>query len=128
MDPSTIKFLIGHEQDSTVMETTYQHLTDKDHINTARRKTDSGQEADEKEGSLTPESYPTCREPVAPNATACSNCGQVFTPDARSAKDKIQSDADEKREEADDIDLLKPVDKIKRIRGENPELLGEMGL
>lgn len=128
MDPSTIKFLIGHEQDSTVMETTYQHLTDEDHVNATRRKTDSGQEADEKEGSLTPESCPTCREPVAPNAKACSNCGQVFTPDARSAKDKIQSDADEKREEADDIDLLKPVDKIKRIRGENPELLGEMGL
>jgi integrase len=128
MDDATIKYLIAHSQDSTVMESTYQHLKDDDHINAARRKTDSGREADEKEGSLTPETCPTCREPLAPNAKACSNCGQVFTPDARSAQDKMQSDADEKKGEADDIDLLKAVDKIQRLQEENPELLEELDL
>lgn len=126
MDASTIKFLIGHGQDSTVMETTYQHLTDEDHINAARRKADSGREAEEKEGSLTPETCPTCRENLPPQAKACSNCGQVFTPDARSAQEKIQQDADEKREEADDIDVLKAVEIIKRVQEENPELLDSL--
>lgn len=128
MDPSTIKFLIGHGQDSTVMETTYQHLTDEDHINAARRKSDAGREPDEKEGALTPEVCPTCREPLAPGAKACSSCGDVFTPDAKSAQDQIEADADDKKEQADDIDLLKAVDKIQRIQEENPELLDELDL
>lgn len=128
MDPSTIKFLIGHHQDSTVMETTYQHLTDEDHINAARRQTDSGREPDEKEESLTPETCPTCRENLPPDAKACPTCGAIFTPDAKSVEEKLQADTDEKREETDDVDLLKAVDKIKRLQEENPKLLEQLDL
>lgn len=35
MDNDTIKHLIGHNPDSKVMERTYAHLTDEDHIRTA---------------------------------------------------------------------------------------------
>jgi len=105
MDPSTIKFLIGHGQDSTVMETTYQHLTDEDHINAARRQTDAGRDADEKEGSLTPETCPTCREPLPPQAKACPKCGQVFTPDAKSAMESMEDDLQNEAFEADPEDM-----------------------
>lgn len=127
MDPSTIKFLIGHGQDSTVMETTYQHLTDEDHINAARRSSDIGREAAEKEGALTPETCPTCREPLGGSAKACENCGSVFTPDARAAQDHINTDDGDSRD-SNEIDLMKAVDKIRRAKEENPELLDELDL
>lgn len=104
MDPSTIKFLIGHAQDSTVMETTYQHLTDEDHINAARRKTSSGRDAEEKEGALTPETCPTCKENLPPQAKACPNCGQVFTPDAQGTKQQIEGQMKDSYKQTDPDD------------------------
>jgi hypothetical protein len=123
MDPSTIKFLIGHHQDSTVMETTYQHLTDEDHINEARRRTESGRDPDEKEGSLTPETCPTCREPLGPNAKACSACGSVFTPDSKAAKDTIEDTVRDAKDDADELQEHKDLDKLERLVSENPELV-----
>jgi len=35
MDEATIKHLIGHGPESTIMESTYQHLSDDDHIEAA---------------------------------------------------------------------------------------------
>lgn len=126
MDPSTIKFLIGHSQDSTVMETTYQHLTDEDHINAARAKSGAGREADDPQGSLTPETCPTCRENLPPNAKACPNCGQVFTPDARSAKEKMQSQAEDMVVEVEDEQEAKVVRAVLKDLRESPgDLLDE---
>lgn len=127
MDNDTIKRLIGHRPDSDIMETTYSHLTDDDVI--AQARSDAGIEEKDEESPLTPDICENCGEPVPmENAKACPSCGIAFTPDARSAQDKIQADADEKRENTDDIDLLKAVDKIKRIQDENPELLEQLDL
>lgn len=128
MDPSTIKFLIGHGQESTVMETTYQHLTDEDHINAARAQSSAGREPDEPEGALTPETCPTCRENLPPNAKACSNCGQVFTPDARSAKEQIDRASEERKAEADSLDAYQLIDQLQRLKDENPEVLEDIDL
>jgi integrase len=123
MDPSTIKFLIGHAQDSTVMESTYQHLTDEDHINAARQATDAGRQPEEEESSLTPETCPTCREPLPPQAKACSRCGQVFTPDARSVEEQIEQQVKDSYREADpsDTDTLDKVDKLDELL-DDPEV------
>lgn len=132
MDPSTIKFLIGHGQDSTVMETTYQHLTDEDHINAARRQTDAGRDAEDKEGSLTPETCPTCREPLPPQAKACPNCGDVFTPDAKSAQTQIQGSMKDsyKQVDPDNTETMGKMDVLDELL-EDPEvqaaLLEKMG-
>jgi integrase len=126
MDPSTVKFLIGHDQDSTVMETTYQHLTDEDHINAARRATDAGRDPDEKEGTLTPDTCPVCNEPQPPSAKACSRCGEVFTPDARAAQKNIDETMYEGQKEAQDNDESNAVDALKKELDNNPELASEL--
>jgi integrase/recombinase XerD len=125
LDDMHIKRLIGHRDGSNVMETTYAHLSDEDVIGAA--KEGAGIKEPEESSTLTPDVC-HCGEPLPDTAKACQRCGTVYTPDAKSAQDKIQSDADGKREEADDIDLLKTVDKIKRIQEENPELLEELDL
>ena len=114
------------------METTYQHLTDEDHINAARRQTDAGREAEEKEGSLTPETCPTCREPLPPQAKACPNCGDVFTPDAKSAQTQIQGSMKDsyKQVDPDDSEKMDKMDALDELL-EDPEvqaaLLEKMG-
>jgi len=126
MDNETIKHLIGHGEGSQVMETTYSHLTDEDKNKDAETSMNLAEEEDK--SPFTPPVCPTCGENLESNAKACGACGTVFAPNAQAAKEQIQQDVDKKREEADDIDLLKAVDKIKRIQEENPELLDELDL
>ena len=90
MDNDTIKHLIGHSPDSQVMETTYAHLSDED-FNTKAEVSAGYREKDE-QSSLSPPVCPTCSEPLPEGAKACSRCGQVFTPDAQSAKEQIQTE------------------------------------
>lgn len=91
MDNDTIKRLIGHRPDSQIMETTYAHLTDDDVIAAAERATDLRD--DEPDSPLTPDVCDNCGEPVTrDNAKACDACGIVFTPDAQTAKDNVESD------------------------------------
>ena len=126
LDDDVIKRLIRHKPESDVMNTTYAHLSDEDYMKKAEEA--FGLREEEDNSPMTPEHCDVCNEPLPPNAKACSNCGVVFTPDARSAQDKLKADADEKKEEAEDIDLLKAVDKIQRIQEENPELLEDLDL
>jgi len=121
MDPSTIKYLIGHDQSSKIMETTYQHLTDEDYINDARRQSGAGREPDEKQSSFTPETCPTCDEPLPPQAKACPDCGMVFTPDAQAAKDTLQEDAEQAIPEADSELEAKIVRRVLEDVRENPQ-------
>ncbi|WP_135806645.1 tyrosine-type recombinase/integrase [Halorussus marinus] len=88
----TVKHFIGHSPSSRVMETTYSHLSDEDHIE--RAEVAAGlREPSEDDSPLTPKGpCPTCDEPLAPGAKACPNCGQVFTPDAKAIEDKIDTD------------------------------------
>lgn len=123
MDPATVKHLIGHGADSTVMESTYQHLTDDDHIEAARRATDAGREPSEPEGTLTPETCPTCNDPLPNDAKACPRCGTVFTPDAKGAKDRLEDDTTETMVDADDRDVRNAAKELKELVDDNPELL-----
>jgi len=125
MDPSTVKFLIGHDEDSTVMETTYQHLTDEDHINAARQATDAGREAEQRESTLTPETCPTCDDPQPPNAKACSRCGTVFTPDAQRAKEQVENTVHEGAKEATTDAEHEAIDAVREYVKENPEVAVE---
>lgn len=122
LDPSTIKHLIGHKKDSVVMETTYQHLTDEDHIRAAREGSDAGRDPEPKEGSLTPETCPTCSEPLPPAAKACPRCGQVFTPDAKSAKDTIEETIHEGAKAAESDAEREAIDAVREHIKENPEV------
>lgn len=126
MEPSTIKHLIGHASDSVVMESTYSHLTDDDHINHARKAAEGvGKEPEEEKGSLTPEVCPVCDENLPPAAKACPSCGEVFTPDAKATQEEIREDMYEAKGEVEgeEEDAL---DEMKRLLRENPELLEEL--
>jgi hypothetical protein len=89
MDESAIKHQIGHAPESSVMESTYSHLKDSDHIREAREAFDL--ETEEHESELTPEVCPRCGESPPESARLCPWCGLTFTPDA----EKVMEDADE---------------------------------
>lgn len=78
---SAIKHQLGHAPDSRVMESTYAHLKDSDHIREAREAFDL--EVEEHESELTPEVCPRCGENPPADARLCPWCGLEFTPDAR---------------------------------------------
>jgi predicted amidophosphoribosyltransferase len=72
-----------------------------------------GQEAEEEDSALTPETCFVCDEPLGPGAKACPSCGEVFSPDARGVEDQIQHDqkqdyrdaeTDEEKEMLDALD------------------------
>lgn len=125
MEPSTVKFLIGHGPDSTVMESTYQHLSGEDYSKKAEIK--AGIRSEEaKESSLSPTHCDVCKEPLGPNAKACPSCGTVYTPDAKDAQNAMQEQAEEKIVEVDTEQEAKVVQAVLKDLRENPEkFLGE---
>jgi integrase/ribosomal protein L40E len=82
MDESAIKHQIGHAPDSSVMESTYAHLKDSDHIRAARKA--FGKDTEEPESKLTPDVCPQCGANPPENAQVCHICGKEFTPKAKS--------------------------------------------
>lgn len=125
--PATIKHLIGHKSDSVVMESTYSHLTDEDHINQARKSAKGvGKEPEEDKGSLTPEVCPTCDENLPPAAKACPGCGMVFTPDAKQTQEQIQEDMYQSKGLAEGQEEDNAVDQLKDLLKDNPGLLEEL--
>jgi len=92
LEDGTVKRLIGHTPDSQVMETTYAHLTDDDHIRNAEVAFGITDPDEKGEGSLSPDVC-HCGEPLPPSAKACPRCGAVFAPDARSAVEIARDDA-----------------------------------
>lgn len=109
MDDGTIKYLIGHAPESTIMETTYQHLSDEDYIKEA--EVNFGIREPEEESPLTPEICPTCGNQLEPNAKACGRCGAVFTPDAQAAKDDIR----DSYAEIEDMEMLEKVQMLDKL-------------
>jgi integrase/recombinase XerD len=104
---SAIKHQLGHAPDSRVMESTYSHLKDSDHIREAREAFDL--ETEDKDSELTPEVCPQCGTNTPDNARLCHVCGLEFTPDA----EKHAKETDEKVREgyqgAEDMDKLEKV-------------------
>ena len=115
MKESAIKHQIGHKSESTVMETTYAHLKDSDHIRAARDAFDL--ETEPVESELTPEICPKCGESPPENARLCHWCGLPFTPDAR---ERVENADDAVREsyqtadpqDADTVEMLQLLDKL----------------
>jgi hypothetical protein len=123
MDDSTIRFLVGHSESSTIMETTYSHLTDEDHIKDAEEGAGFIEpEAD----SFTPPVCPTCSEPLEPSEKACSKCGSVFAPDAQAVKSQLGEDVAERKEEAETLDRYKVLDRLVDVVEEDPEVLDKI--
>jgi integrase/recombinase XerD len=94
----TVKFLIGHSPASKVMETTYSHLSDDDHIE--RAEVAAGlRDPVEDESPLTPSACNTCGEQLPPAAKACPGCGEVYTPDAVGAPPSLTPENVERLEQ-----------------------------
>ncbi|WP_082223301.1 site-specific integrase [Halosimplex carlsbadense] len=115
MPESAIKHQLGHAPDSRVMESTYSHLKDSDHIREAREAFDL--ETDDPDSELTPEVCPQCGTNPPENARLCHICGLEFTPDAKEhsqeADDKVrESYQDVDPENMDTVDKLQLVDDI----------------
>jgi integrase len=102
MDESAIKHQIGHAPDSSVMEATYAHLKDSDHIQEAREA--FGLETEDLESELTPEVCPKCGENPPDDARLCPWCGLGFTPDAREVLDEADDQTRESYREVDPED------------------------
>lgn len=103
LDNDTIKHLIGHAADSKVMETTYSHLTDEDHIEAAEVAAGIKEE-EEDDAPLTPQICPTCSEQLQNGAAACPSCGTLFSPSAKSVQDELQEDMKKEYRDADPED------------------------
>lgn len=86
----TIKYLIGHDAASRVMETTYAHLSGDDHIE--RAETAWGIREPDEDSAFTPDVCNVCHSPLGANAKACERCGTVYTPDAKAVVDDIDDD------------------------------------
>lgn len=124
MDNDTIKRLLGHGEGSTIMETTYSHLSDDDVIAEAERSMDLRE--DEPESPLTPDICGICGEPVGrDNAKACAACGQVFTPDAHAAHEKIDQLLWKSKGDASE-DQESSVDNLKEAIENNPAAKAEL--
>jgi integrase/recombinase XerD len=105
---SAIKHQLGHAPDSRVMESTYAHLKDSDHIREVRDAFDL--ETDDIESELTPEVCPRCGENPPASARLCPWCGLEFTPDGTTGKDDTEQVKDyAEMLERGDTDALRKV-------------------
>ncbi|UBF22729.1 integrase [Halorubrum tailed virus 27] len=124
---STIKFLIGHAPDSTVMETTYSHLSDEDHRDKAEVAA-GVKDPTEKEKRFTPHSCKWCDAQLPPNASACPTCGKHLDMDGAKAQDKLDDaevDNALDAETEEDRDAAKALRKFAR---EHPDVSLEAAL
>lgn len=122
-DNETIKFLIGHDPDSNVMSTTYNHLSGEDYA--VKAEIGAGIR-EEEESSLSPEEYcPSCGEPLPENARACARCGTTFTPDAKSAQDAVEDAIYAGAMEADGDAEREAVNAVREYLEENPQVAAE---
>lgn len=123
MSESAIKHQIGHDPGSQVMETTYAHLSDSDHIRDAREAFDL--EIDEPESELTPEVCPKCGENPPSDAKLCPWCGLEFMPDAKELMEESEDETRDSYREADSMEQIEKVQVLDDILEEadnDPEL------
>jgi len=115
LDFDYIKRLIGHAPDSTVMESTYAHLTDQDVIDKAKEAT--GIKQKEPESPLTPDICENCNAPVPlDDAVSCASCGIDFTPNSAGVKESIEEMIFEAKGEAETESDNQAVDTMHKIK------------
>jgi integrase len=115
----TIKYLIGHNAASKVMETTYSHLSGDDHVQRAEEAW--GIREPEDDSPFTPDVCEVCKNPLDPDAKACSRCGTVYTPDAQSAQQMVEEMALEGMRAAKDDNEAEAVKQFRTFLKENPD-------
>jgi integrase len=115
-----IRWMIGHGEDSRILETTYRHLTDEDRIQAVEEEA-GFRDPEEETSPFTPPACPTCDEPLADNAKACPRCGEVFTPDAKASQEKIDDLALRGMREAKDTGEANAVENFRQFLKDNPE-------
>lgn len=117
MDDGTIKHLIGHGEGSTIMKTTYQHLTDEDHIKDA--EVEYGAREPDEEATFTPPNCFTCGASLPPDAKACEPCGAVYAPDAvetqKKLKEQMKEAVQEQKEQADSLEEYRGADTLEEM-------------
>jgi hypothetical protein len=123
---SAIKHQLGHAPDSRVMESTYAHLKDSDHIREARKAFPS-LDVDEHESELTPQVCPRCGENPPENAKLCPWCGLEFTPDASEAKDQTSEAVKEsyKQTDPDDEGTMREIEVVEEAL-DDPETMNKL--
>lgn len=119
MDESAIKHQIGHAPESSVMESTYSHLKDSDHIREARDAFDL--ETEDPESELTPEVCPRCGDSPPVNAKLCPWCGLEFTPDAKKAMEEADEQVRDSYQEAEDMEQVEKVQVLDELLEETEE-------
>lgn len=120
---SAIKHQLGHAPDSRVMESTYAHLKDSDHIREAREAFDL--ETEEIESELTPEVCPRCGENPPESAKLCPWCGLEFTPDAKETVEQADKQTRESYKQAESMEQVEKVqllDELLEGAKDDPEL------
>jgi len=122
---SAIKHQLGHAPDSRVMESTYAHLKDSDHIREAREAFDL--ETEQIESELTPEVCPRCGDNPPENAKLCPWCGLEFTPDATEAKRDTEEAVKEsyKQTNPDDEETMKEIQAVEEAL-DDPETMNRL--
>jgi len=127
MDDSTVKFLIGHSQDSRVMETTYQHLTDDDFIADAEIATGRKEPEEATTIGRTECPNPDCLNELDPTDKACSSCGTIISPDARQAEETIQESvkASYKQTDPDDDETIEEIEAVEEAL-DDPETMDKL--
>ncbi len=117
----TVKHLISHSPDSTVMETTYSHLSDSDHIERAEVAAGLRKPSDDN-SPLTPAVCGVCGENLPKEAKACPACGTTYTPDANAVKNQVSERIYESKAEVESETREEGVDNARDIIENRPEL------
>lgn len=125
MSPDTVKHLIGHKPGSTVLESTYSHLTDEDYIEKAEEAT--GIREPEQNSPLTPSVCDRCSEPLDGDFRVCPYCGYTYSPDAAKTKEQIDETMWEGKSEAEPgTEVSEGVDELRKLLKENPEAVEQL--
>lgn len=118
INDSTLKYLIGHKEDSQVMETTYSHISAAKHVEKALE----GYGIKEPEArAFTPDNCLQCQRPLPDHAQACEWCGKEYTHEAWLANEEADNRFWESKGEADTQKEEKGVDTVREIIDEDPE-------
>jgi len=121
LDNETVKFLIGHDPSSDVMQTTYAHLSGEDHKEKA--EVAAGLRDEDEESSLTPDHCKVCDEPLAPYAKVCPRCETEYSPATRKVEELFNNAVYESKGGTEDEQMEDEIDRLHRLMRTQPELI-----
>jgi integrase/recombinase XerD len=114
-----IRWQIGHDPQSRVLEATYRHLTDEDRIEEVEQQ--AGFREEDNASPFTPPVCTVCDEPLPEDARFCPNCGESYAPDAKQAEDAMEEATYEDKGKATTEAEHEAVDHVREVMEEYPE-------